>query len=420
MKVLWFTNNAVSLNPNALSGNWMQCLEENLSLSNDIQLFIATRARAVRPGRTVVGKTIYYSIPDHRTMIKKRLDVFLDREPHEYYLQNYLKIINEVRPDVIQVFGTEMDYGLICENTKVPVVVHIQGILHPCLYQLLRFKFSNIQLYRAQSFLELIRGSTYKNGIRIFKRRTLNEARILKSCSNVIGRTEWDKRTISILAPKAQYFHCDEILRQEFFERTWQLNTNDIINIVSVISTPAYKGHDNIISTCLVLKRAGVKFKWHVIGLNKTYFIYKLFYKMQESALSGLTQFHGELAPAAMIEVLLNSNVYVHPSHIENSSNALCEAMALGMPVIAIDAGGNASMIKDRVEGMIVPDNDPYSLAGMIKLVIENTVLANELGRNAKRRAFDRHDPEKIVCRLKAIYTELSKPENPPALPEWT
>ncbi len=385
----------------------MQCLEQSLSDFDDIQLFIATRAKTSRSGKSVVGKTTYYSIPDHRTIIKKRLDIILDREPHEYYLQNYLKIINEVRPDVIQVFGTEMDYGLICENTKVPVVVHIQGILHPCLYQLLRFKFSNIQLYRAQSFLELIRGSTYKNGIRIFKRRTLNEARILKSCSNVIGRTEWDKRTISILAPRAQYFHCEEILRQDFFERTWEWNTHGIINIASVISTPVYKGHDNIVATCLVLKEAGVKFKWHIIGLDKKTFIYKLFYRNIESALSGLTQFHGELAPAAMIDVLLNSNVYVHPYHIENSSNALCEAMALGMPVISIDAGGNKSMIKDGADGMIVPDNDPYNLAGMIKLINEDKELAIELGISAKKRAQNRHDPEKIVSSLNAIYSEL-------------
>jgi hypothetical protein len=48
MKVLWFTNNAVSLNPNTLSGGWMQCLEKYLSASSDIQLFIATRAKTVR------------------------------------------------------------------------------------------------------------------------------------------------------------------------------------------------------------------------------------------------------------------------------------------------------------------------------------------------------------------------------------
>jgi len=388
----------------------MQCLEHALTSCNDVQLFVATKATSVMEGISIVGKTTYYSIPDHRNLIQKRIDNFLNREPHNYFIKHYLTIIDEVKPDVIQVFGSEMDYGLICERTEVPVVIHIQGILHSCLYQLLRLNFSIIRLVRSQSLSEIIRGSTYSNGLKTLKRRTLNEARILKSCVNVIGRTKWDQRITSILAPKARYFHCDEILRQEFFEHTWQVYCCDEIQIASVVSTAAYKGHDNIVSTSLVLKSAGVKFKWHIIGFDKTSAIYKLFYKKHEFALSELTQFYGGLNPLAMIDVLLKATVYVHPSHIENSSNALCEAMALGMPVVAMDVGGNASMIKNGVDGMIVPDNDPYSLAGMIKLVSENSELAIGLGSSAKRRAHDRHDPKKIVAKLKETYTELMRP----------
>jgi len=387
----------------------MQCLEQSLSDFDDIQLFIATRAKTSRSGKSVVGKTTYYSIPDHRTIVKKRLDNIIGREPHSYLLEQYSSVIGEVRPDLIQVFGTEMDYGLICEKTDVPVVIHIQGILHSCLYQLLKFEFSNLELFCAQSILEFIRGSTFRNGVRVIKKRTDNEARILKSCPNVIGRTDWDKRIISILAPHAQYFHCDEILRQDFFAHTWQYQCGYEINIVSVISTAAYKGHDNVVSTCLVLNKAGVRFKWSVIGLDKNSTVYKLFYKKYESSLSGLIEFYGGLTPLAMIDVLLKATVYVHPSHIENSSNALCEAMALGMPVIALDVGGNTSMINDGVDGLIVPDNDPYSLAGMIKFVNENKEIAIGLGSRAKIRARDRHDPQLIVTCLKTIYAELTR-----------
>ena len=129
MKVLWFTNNAVSLNTKELSGGWMQSLEQALTALNDIQLFIATKAKNGRPGRSVVGKTVYYSISDPRTKIQKRMDLTFNREPNEYFLNRYLSVIRDVKPDIIQIFGTEMDYGLICENTDVPVVIHTQGIL---------------------------------------------------------------------------------------------------------------------------------------------------------------------------------------------------------------------------------------------------------------------------------------------------
>ena len=411
MKVLWFTNNPVNLVSGVLAGGWMQSLEKAISSSEDVELFIATRSRGgEESGKFFDGKTTYYLIPDNRSLIQKRVDVFLNREPHEYFIDRYLSVIQEVMPDVIQVFGTEMDYGLICEKIKIPVVIHIQGILHPYFHQLTRISFPIFHLIRAQSFLDFVRGSTYCNSLRTFKRRTDNESKILKTCSNVIGRTKWDKQVMSMLAPNARYFHCDEMLRPVFFERTWEFQPGGVINIVSVISNAISKGHDNIIATSKVLKKAGEHFKWHVIGLDESVSSYRLFYKQHVSALNGLIQFYGNLAPVEMINLLLKASIYVHPSHIENSSNALCEAMALGMPVIAMDVGGNTSIVDDGVDGLIVPNNDPYILAAMIAHVSKNMADAIRLGANAKKRALVRHDPQKIVADLKQIYTELVSP----------
>jgi glycosyltransferase involved in cell wall biosynthesis len=408
MKVLWFTNNPVNLVAGVLAGGWMQSLEQAISSSEDIELFIATRARKCdNPGRYVVANSTYYLISDKRSLLQKRIDNFRDHEPHEYFLAEYLSVIQEVKPDVIQVFGSEMDYGFICGKTTVPVIICIQGILHACLYQLAKIRFNFFQLARAQSLMDFIRGTTYSNGLRTFIRRTANEAKILKSCANVIGRTAWDKRVMSILAPQARYFHCDEMLRRDYFDHTWVFQPNGKINIVSVISTPAYKGHANITASCLVLKNAGIQFQWNIIGFDETSTAYKLFYSPYELTLNGLIRFHGSLTPLEMIDVLLKASVYVHPSHIENSSNALCEAMALGMPVIAMDVGGNVSMINDGIDGMIVPDHDPYSLAGMIADVSKNMTDAIKLGSNAKKRALVRHEPQKIVSNLKLIYAEL-------------
>lgn len=408
MKVLWFTNNPVNLAPNTLAGGWMQALEKALTASGDIELHIATRARSGdAPGRFERGGTTYYLVPDKRSLLRKRLDVFLDREPHGYFVDQYLKIVDEVQPDVIQVFGSEMDYGLICKKTRIPVVIHIQGILHPCFYQLKRFDFSYIQLFRSQRLIDYLKGSNYRNGIKTFKRRTVNEALILNVCENVMGRTEWDKSVMSILAPRARYFHGEEILRSIFFEHSWRFRAHEVIHIVSVISVPAYKGHDNITATANVLKKAGIAFKWHVIGFDTSATAFKLFYHDHMAALRGSIHFHGGLAPPAMIEILLNSCVYVHPSHIENSSNALCEAMALGVPVIALDVGGNTSLVKNKEDGLIVPDHDPYCLAAAIQQLATHGELASRLGANAKARAVARHDPERILAELKAVYSTL-------------
>ena len=42
-----------------------------------------------------------------------------------------LKIKTEEIPDIIEIFGSELPFALIASETKVPVVLHIQGVLVP-------------------------------------------------------------------------------------------------------------------------------------------------------------------------------------------------------------------------------------------------------------------------------------------------
>lgn len=132
-----------------------------------------------------------------------------------------------------------------------------------------------------------------------------------------------------MFAPNASYFHGDEILRQDFYNAQWKGNSGETKVIVSTISNPLYKGHETVIATCWVLKKLGVKFIWHIIGVNAEAVSYRLFYKSNMKQLAGNIQLPGELKPKEMISILQSANVYVHPSHIENSSNSICEAMTL-------------------------------------------------------------------------------------------
>ena len=120
----------------------------------------------------------------------------------------------------------------------------------------------------------------------------------------------------------------------------------------------------------------------------------------------------GRLEDSELLKVMLKSSLFVHPSHIENSPNSVCEAMLLGMPIIATYTGGTSSLIENNKEGLLVQDGDSYSLAGSILELAGNRELAENLGANAKKRSFARHDPLKISENVIKIYYEiLSKQE---------
>lgn len=404
MKILWFTNNAVNLESGITRGRWMQRLAEELSKDSNIQLHIATRSGGRDLRRITDLGITYYLIPDKRNLLQKRLDVFLNREPTDEMVGRYNHIIKEIKPDIVHVFGTEMDYGLVSGLTDIPVMIHIQGILLPIYYHLSKIHVPFWKALRAATAIDRIKGSTIRNGLQIFKRRAETEGRIFQFCRYFIGRTDWDRQMVRLFAPQASYFHCDEMLREIFFKTVWKGNESRTINLVSIISGPLYKGHETLVETGLALQRAGSSFVWHIIGLAANSPTYRIFYRDGMKQLVDHFRLHGELKPEDMTPILENAHLYVHPSHIENSSNAICEAMAMGMPVVALYTGGNASLIENGVDGILVPDNDPFFLAATIKDVCSNSTLLRQMGNQAKDKASVRHDPARITAELRNIY----------------
>lgn len=409
MRILWFTNTPVNLVAGVVAGGWMQSLASALAHEGGIELHIATRVGHGKRQLQIVrqGHATYYLIPDRRNLLQKRLDVLLNREPVEAFVSEYLRVIDMVKPDLIHVFGSELEYGLVASRSEIPMVLHLQGLLHPCYYQLCRISVGHLNLLRLNRPIDYLHGSTMQNGYRTFARRVAVEAAVLEQCRYVMGRTDWDKSLAGVLAPRARYFHCDEILRVEFFGATWNGQKGDGIEIVSTISNPLYKGHDTLIETCRVLHKRGVRFNWHVIGITEQSSSFRMFYRKEKSLLQDHLRIHGVLSVVQMIELLGQASLYVHPSHIENSSNSLCEAMAIGMPVIALQVGGNASMVENGQTGMLLPDNDPFALAAGILEMAANPAFARQMADNARRVARQRHDKTRIVQTIKEIYSQI-------------
>lgn len=79
------------------------------------------------------------------------------------------------------------------------------------------------------------------------------------------------------------------------------------------------------------------------------------------------------------------SSIYVLPSVLEGFPNALCEAMAAGLPVLCFDSIPHESILTHQVDGIVVKDGDIEGLKNSLLTLMHNQILRNELGFHARK-----------------------------------
>ncbi len=100
-------------------------------------------------------------------------------------------------------------------------------------------------------------------------------------------------------------------------------------------------------------------------------------------------------------------NLFVLPSLTEGFSNALLEAMALGLPCIATAVGGNLDAIVDGQSGWLIAPRDPSGLAEAIHELAWNPALCARLGAAARKRATDLFGWDQCLNGYLQLYEDL-------------
>ena len=84
--------------------------------------------------------------------------------------------------------------------------------------------------------------------------------------------------------------------------------------------------------------------------------------------------------------VYAEAGIFCLTSRSEGFPNALCEAMAAGLPSISFDiVAGPADIIKDGYNGILTKDGDIEGLAAQLQTLIENEELRKKIGRESSK-----------------------------------
>lgn len=418
MRVLWFTNTSScyqeKIGSSYNGGGWISSLEKEVKKNNNIKLGICFYSRNEKQTRKdEQNGTIYYIQPrPPKTLYYNWITILgKDKESSELHekiaIPPLLEIVKDFNPDIIHVFGSENIYGLLAKYVDIPLILHIQGILSPSFNAFLP-PFISWRDYIGQSNSFFVKFRLLSEKIS-WRRNGLTERRMFKYVKYFMGRTEWDRRLLSLFNSQARYYHCDEMLRDAFYQLNIKRTIPEKPVFVTTISSQLYKGFDVVLKTAKLLKEVlRVDFEWKIYGDISPLFIEK---KLKINHKDVNITLMGVASAEKIKDALLTSTAYVHTSYIDNSPNSLCEASLLGVTSISTNVGGISSLIEDGKTGFLVPANDPYQMAYLMKYIIDHKERNLEIGSVAYKVAMERHDRKKILERVVEIYNDVIENE---------
>jgi glycosyltransferase involved in cell wall biosynthesis len=97
--------------------------------------------------------------------------------------------------------------------------------------------------------------------------------------------------------------------------------------------------------------------------------------------------FLGRIPRLETLQQYEKADIFVLPSLAEGSAEVIYEALACGIPVITTKASG--SVVRDGLDGFIVPEGDADALADKIQMLVENRELRNQMAISAREQAKD-------------------------------
>ena len=100
-------------------------------------------------------------------------------------------------------------------------------------------------------------------------------------------------------------------------------------------------------------------------------------------------------------------DIFVQSSDNEGTSNSLLEAMALETPIIATDVGGTSELIRDNIDGIIIPRRDKNALRNAINKIMEDREISTTLTNSARKRVETELSFANRMAKLERIYDEL-------------
>jgi len=223
------------------------------------------------------------------------------------------------------------------------------------------------------------------------------------------GSRGWERSVTIINAVDTREFHPG-VPRAPFRRELGVPDAAPLIGIVGRLGLG--KGHEHFVEAALRLLGGGLDAHFAVVGDplfdEDAWRADALRRAVKDAGREDRVRFVGYRRDIPA--VMRGLDVLVLASDAEPCGRVLFEAMAAGTPIVATNSGGTPEIVRDGIEGILVPPRDPAALARAIGALAADPGLRARLGAAGVARVAAEFTIERYVARTLAVYDEALAP----------
>jgi len=179
----------------------------------------------------------------------------------------------------------------------------------------------------------------------------------------------------------------------------------EVPRIVAVGSLFPLKSYDMLIEAVAILAANATECELLLAGRGAEQS--RLESLANQLGIAGRVKFLGDVEDVPSL--LRTADVFAHPAVTEGLSNAILEALAEGVPVVACPVGATPEIIEDGQNGLLVPVRQPQTLARAIGSLLNDVCLRRRLGQAGAALVRDRCSGSSIVGQYEKVFHRFTE-----------
>lgn len=325
----------------------------------------------------------------HKELLKRnQINLSLDCRNTFHVLKAIYRLVNILRRENIDILHTHLYHATILGNVvakmfRVPLVImtrHYSDLMYLYGSRLDRIldKFAS---YNANHIIAISQGV----------KRTLVELDAI------------DSSKITIISNGISVINCQKLDDSDGIDLKQELGIDNSKIVGAVSSLHLRKGHQYLIEAAAKVCEQRSDIKFLIVGdgqLNKQ--LQLLSHRLNLSKNIIFTGYRKDVY--GLISIM---DILVQPSIEEGFGIAILEAMAMGKPVIGTAVGGIPEIIKNGINGILVPPKDPLSIYQAIQRLLNNPDEAKRMGCAGKDIVQNNFSVSNMVKKYEELYENL-------------